>query len=275
MAIEHGEFIDRFRNLRRLGTVPAPRDFRLKCAAPRARLVPPEQWEVFEIENAPIQVKDQGPWGACNGFAASTVAEWGRWISGQPHQSLSPWFIYAILCGGVDQGSSISQALSLMKTYGTPLEDAVPYGTINPNQLTKADYKQALRFRIEVGSPIRSFDEMMSATQLREPMNFSVCVGKGFDNFNIEGCCGVCFGPGNHAVVAGLGAKHSTGGNWLIKCQNSWGVEFGQGGYFWISRRHIESQSHFDAYTVRSLIEDPADKSSPVAVKTRSKPPVA
>jgi hypothetical protein len=229
-------------------------------------LVPPGDWREFELAG-PVGVKNQGPYGACVGHAAATSLEWVRWIRGQPHAPLNPWFVYAILCQGHDVGASISQALDLMCQTGAPGEASVPWGTIDPRAIPPAAYAEALRFRVEIGAPCHTFDEMMSAAQLREVLNFSVHVGPGFDELDAEGCCGLTIGPGNHAVTAGLGARRSTGGNWLIKCQNSWGEAWGLGGYFWIARQHIEAQSHFDAYTVRGAIEDPSDRSTPVAVR--------
>jgi hypothetical protein len=56
---------------------------------------------------------------------------------------LSAWYVYAILCNGVDRGASIGEALNLVTARGTCLDASVPHGTINPRKLSAADTAEA------------------------------------------------------------------------------------------------------------------------------------
>jgi hypothetical protein len=202
----------------------------------------------------------------CNGHAAATSLEIARWIAGYEHVDLSAWLIYADLCGGVDRGSSIGEALKLLQEKGTCTDVRVPWRTINPRAIGPDARAECPRFRIEVGKMQSDFAQLMTATQLRRPGNFSIFVGRGFNDLDADGCPPAVRGMGNHAVTYGLGAKKSASHGWLIKCQNSWSAGWGKGGYFWIHEGHLKNQAFFEAYEVMAAYADPQDPHKPPVV---------
>lgn len=250
---------------RTLGTLPSPPGLRL----PRKRaplLIPEDQWVPFDLRQVdPNPVKDQGQYGACVGHGTAHAVEFARWIAGQPTEELSAWYVYAILCNGVDQGASIGEALRLVLDQGTCLDATVPHGTINPRRLPAAAKAEAQRFKVEIGAPHESFAEMMSAAQLRRPGVFSIHVGANFDRIDGNGVVGYSRGAGNHAIAYGYGAKKLPSGEWAQLFKNSWTKDWGDGGYAWFTARHVDGQPYYEAYDVIAVVEDPADDSNPPA----------
>jgi hypothetical protein len=257
--------VDSLGRYRVLGNHPTPPGvLRPRAAAPP--LLPESDWVEFELASPDVKVKDQGQYGACNGHAAASSLEWARFVAGYPHEDLSAWMVYAILCGGVDSGSSIGEALDLLEKTGTCLDATVPHGTINPRRLSAQAKAEAPRFRIELGDALDSFDAMMTACQLRRPFNASICVGGSFNDLDSDGCPPVARGAGNHAVCGGIGARKARNGEWLIKFQNSWTTGWGLGGYFWYRRAHWELQRYAEAYEVLAASSDPSDPTKPPVI---------
>lgn len=281
---EHGGF--------KLGHIPyrgKPR-FAVPVLAP----MPKSEWIEFDVTattvglNTPMRVEDQGEFGApalpppawvenqgqfgaCNGFAAAKSAEWGRWMAGMTHVRLSPWFVYAILCNGVDRGSNIGDALDLLSKTGTCRFESVPEGTINPNRLSTAARAEAVNYRIEMGEILPDFDAIMTAVQLRRSGNFSIRAGPNFDSSSLDaigsdGVVGYSRGAGNHAVAFVPAAKKLADGEWAVKFQNSWGPTWGNKGFAWFTRRHFDDQSYREAYSVVASIDTPGDATNPPPV---------
>lgn len=248
---------------RPLGLIPPPPGF-VAAAGPGGRPtlaeVTLEEFE-YRIEDTPIKVKDQNGYGACNGHAAATIIEWARHLAGEEYVPLSAWYIYAILCNGIDRGSSIAEALTLTVDKGVCPESEVQYGIINPRRLSSQAHSAAGDFKIEIGDRLNDFDDMLVATALRRAFNFSIRAGGGFDRLDSDGVVGFSAGPGNHAVAGGFGLKKRRDGDWAIKWQNSWTTNWGMKGFAWVGREHIERQSYFEAYDI-------------VGIKNISKPPV-
>ena len=199
----------------------------------------------------------------CNGHAAASSLMAARFLSGQTPVKLSPWYVYAKLCGGIDAGSNIGDALRLLQSEGTCRFESVPYGTINPRRIPDQAEKEAAGFKIEIGRPLTTFAEMMSAAQLLRPFNFSIRVGGGFNNLDSDGCPPVAFGPGNHAVCGGLGAKRMRNGKWAFLWLNSWTPGWGDGGFAWVHEGHFVHQSYFEAYDIEAPYDLSGDPLNP------------
>lgn len=258
------EFTDHNGVLHPLGCLPPPTGLMLAPWMGAEALVPESDWIEFEDET-PVACTDQNGYGACNGFAAAESVEEAEWVAGLPFVRLSGWQIYADLCGGVDRGSSIAEALQLLMTRGVCPDALVPYGTINPNRISAAA-RQAATHRIEIGNRLpQSFAALMSVVQRRGSANFSVCVGANFDQLDSDGVVGFTSGYGNHAISTALGAKRSRrDGRWLLKFRNHWRPSWGLNGFGWVDARHVERQSYFDAYPVLA-VRTPDPDAPPVA----------
>jgi hypothetical protein len=199
----------------------------------------------------------------CNGHAAATSLELARNVAGKPHVALSAWYVYAILCGGWDRGSNILDALALLSAQGTCPETDMTYGEINPKRITAAAKTSAARFKLEAGTSLKTWPEIMTAVQLLRPLNLSIQVGNAFNNLDSEGVPGASRGPGNHAVCVGFGAKKSAKHGWLIKMWNSWGTVWGLNGFCWLGQAHTDGVSYFEAYDVMTAADDPTDPTNP------------
>lgn len=225
-------------------------------------LIPESEWVEFNEFPAEIKRKNQNGKGACNGFAAALGVETLRYSAGMPYIELSGWYVYSILCNGWDRGSSIGQALDLLQDKGVAPESLVEYGLINPRRLSDEAHKQAPRFKVEVGEMLTTYEQIGTAIQRRQSINLAVAVGNSFNNLNADGVPGfgrIC----NHAVHVGLGMKRARNGEWLGLMTNSWGEQWGQNGFCWLPLKYLPTAAYFEAYTLRSIVDDSADNTRP------------
>lgn len=252
---------------RRLGSIPS--DPRLVAAAPpyTGEVLPESELREFDDWPSTIKIKDQDGKGACNGHATATACEMARHVEGEPYVPLSAWYVYSILCGGVDRGSNILEAYELIGRDGIAPEDAVSYGLINPRKLTAEAHAAAPRFRMEVGESLTTWRQIVSAVMLRQSLNLAVQVGNRFNSLDSEGVVGVDRGPGNHAVSVGLRLKKSAKHGWLVGMHNSWGTVWGQDGHCYLSEAVIEAVRYFECFSVKAVVEDPSDPDNPPIAK--------
>lgn len=253
-------WIDSRGTVRRLGNNAVPESLKL---ATKGELpdIPKSEWTEFDFRkspNFPVKVKDQGRYGACNGHAAASSLEIARWIAGYTHHDLSAWLVYADLCGGIDRGSNIAQALVHLESKGTCRESLVPHGTITPSRIMAAARQDALRFRVEIGYQLNSFNDLCIAAQLRQPFNFSVPVNADFNRLDSFGRPLNKSGAHNHAVTGGLGYKVLSNGEPAVLMLNSWGPAWGINGFCWISERNVQGWG-WDAYSVVASHFDPEE----------------
>jgi hypothetical protein len=252
---------------RPLGLIPGD-PARMMSVPPMAAtdLIPESEWVEFHEWPSEIPIKDQNGFGACNGHAAAMAVETSRYVSGMPHVGISAWYIYAILCNGVDRGSMILDALELTQSDGVAPEDLVKYGIINPNRLTAEAHAAAPRFKVEIGERLTTYQQLGTAIQRRQSINLAVCVGNAFNNLNSDGVPGLGRGYCNHAVHVGLGMKKAKDGSWLGLMANSWTTQWGDNGFCWLPLKYLPTASAFEAYTVRAVVDDTADVTKPPVI---------
>src|SRR5262249_27583763 len=100
--------------------------------------------------------------------------------------------------------------------------------------------------------------------------NLSIQVGGRFNDLDDEGVPPVAYGPGNHAVCVAFGLKKSPKWGWLVKMPNSWGTQWGQNGFCWLSERHVAQSQWFECYEVTAVVDDPQDSTNPPSLRTDS-----
>ena len=225
-------------------------------------VIPEAQWEPFDLKPAGMVIKDQNGFGACAGHACASSLQFVRSMAGMTEVQLSAWFAYSILCNGVDRGASIADALTLAEGTGVAPEALVPYGTINPRALSQEAYEAANLRRIDAGTMVAAWADIVTGVIRRDAFNLSVDSG-GWERLDAEGVPPLG-SQADHAITIAGGLKHSAKWGWLVKGWNSWGAKWGQDGTFWLSQKHIQVK-WFEAYHVVAAVDNPDDPTTPPA----------
>jgi len=213
-------------------------------AAPAISLV---SSEIIDYTDAFPDPGNQGTQGSCVGWAVGYAAKsylvnigqkWGV----KEHQ-FSPSYIYNQINGGVDEGSSIYEALQLVIEQGVCLLADMPYNendfTTQPNQTQKIiaeQYRSLSMRRISEGD----VNNMKVALQEGIPIVVGIPVYPDFDNLDSSNpIYDNSFGTsrGNHAICL-IGYNDETNS---FKFINSWGTSWGLNGYGNISYSLIET----------------------------------
>lgn len=227
-------------------------------------VIPSSEWEryksrPYDYKPPGLWMLNQGSWGACNPHAAITGMHILRILNGYTNTKLSPWYVYAHLCNGIDTGSNIGDALGWLRRVGTCPDSEVAYGTIDPRRIAATAETHAARFRAELAGTCTRWEEIISSVIRDEPVNLSLRAGDNFSTLDKEGVVGYERGDGNHAVCAFGGLKWSAKWGWLVKIFNSWSEQWGWGGCAWVSEGHTVGSGWFEAYSLRSVQTDPGD----------------
>lgn len=220
-----------------------------------------------------LKIKDQDGYGACVGHGSTRAVEFVRALGGQDGgpsawQELSAWDLYARLCGGIDRGASILDALTMLEKEGVALMMDVPYGTIRPSRIAAKAVKERLNFRVELGEQLESFEAIAWAVADGDGVSFSVHAGGGFSRVDDEGVPNYRRGMADHCVFAGGELIHSEKWGLLVGCDNSWTDQWGMNGRFRLCDAMIQAQSYFEAFRVRCVVESRIDGEDPPLVES-------
>jgi hypothetical protein len=226
------------------------------CLESAIAILPQSSWQPVDNSAFVGDCGLQGNHGACVGFNTLSAYLAARAIAGLEPVKLSPWDLYAQVCGGKDQGATIHSALQALHDRGVATLAAVPNFTVDANCGGDAAKQEASRYRA-----IDSFDcpdqaSIATAVQLGFPTPIGVAVYQNFTSLETIGGYACVPKPrgklrGGHCVAAcGLA---QIGGTWRLKiATKSWGENFGQAGCVWYALDWLDD-SFADAWCLRTV----------------------
>lgn len=234
---------------KRLGWKPDPpdaRDMKLK-AYPRfimasLRKIP----SLVSLRSEQSPVRNQVDMGSCTGYALSALREYLENIdegSEVTKGALSPLFIYNMerMLEGTfdfDGGAYIRTGMKVLCKYGVPIEEEFP-STWDNFRVTPTPSDSSRKHAVYAYMALSGLHEIKIALSMKLPV---VCGVSIYSNWELpivekEGLIPEPQGSflGGHAVlIVGYNDELQT-----LECKNSWGVEWGDDGYFTISYAYL------------------------------------
>ena len=196
--------------------------------------------------------RNQGKQGSCVAWATAYAARTYHHASQQgdtptnPQAIFSPAFIYnQVKHGGCDGGSSITQALELMKNTGVASLAQFPYDEDNCSRLPDSQLiTAAARYRIKDWQTFDTdkLDDIKGEIFAGHPVIFGMEVADSFDKLRKNQIYDDMSSPpsGGHAMVL-VGYDES---KQAFKLINSWGKSWGDNGFGWVSYRAFQKYTH-------------------------------
>jgi hypothetical protein len=204
-------------------------------------------------------VKNQGSTNSCAGQASTGAGEICYAQLGNPQIVFSPYFTYAQINNGYDNGAYVSDAIDSLKKFGACPIQYVPKGALFKNQMPKDTYTQASRYKVVKAYKLVGFDQILQALNLGFAVVFGITVGGNFSQVDANGIPPLRprGGVGGHVLV-GCGIKKISG-DYTVRTKNSWGTNFGQGGYCYLTEGHFSTVDNYGAYALQAFMDDPKD----------------
>ena len=223
-------------------------------------------------------VRNQGQVGSCSAFATTGLMEAmlnikGAKAAGHKVEHLAPLFFYYAErkymedagdyphATKKDTGCWLNIAACTAQKFGAPPEDAAPYRNTVKAALaydaTPAQFEAAQEFRFAKRTNVQTLQGMKKALANKHPFVFPVMLYQSFMTATVART-GEMPMPlkgedivGGHAVVAvGYDDEKQA---FLIR--NSWGQDWGQGGYFWMrydffKTQYVGARAYGDCWTL-------------------------
>ncbi len=206
-------------------------------------------------------IRNQGNEGSCVGFAmVAGVKEYQEAIDYSRFVNLSPRFLYELAkkISGDSEGTTLKAAMEVVSKVGVCEEKLWPYIAQNAGKPAIEAYPNALNYKVATYARITNIDELKRAIFTFGPSLIGVIVYKGMIS---DGCkkTGIVPNPscfdrmnvlGGHALcVVGYDDKSPYFKNdGHVKCKNSWGEDFGDKGYIYLSYTYIKNNM-IDAFS--------------------------
>lgn len=232
---------------------------------------------VSEVDNSKYlpPIGDQGAENSCVGWAMGyylkgyqEIKEHG-WNKYDPEHWTSPYFVYNLINGGFDNGSYLSDAAKLIVNTGvSPYED---FESSNYYQWPgKRAFFDAAKYRASDYHWIQGIDNLRQVLANGKVAVTSIYVWDNFIDIQHYGNVYTVadlngYNHGGHAVVV-VGYddnKYTKDGYGAFKLANSWGVGWGDHGFFWMSYKafltssictgwaiYLDDKTHYNPKTV-------------------------
>lgn len=208
--------------------------------SPEETLIPREGWrDLITAMGDPFDwpfhspVRDQNGIGQCNCEAATAVLESVRAIQGLPEIEFSPADLYHRINGGRDQGSTLQDALRVMRDAG--VGTAAESGRLWKRETFRpASAESRRRYRFDEFKLCPTADHVMSAALRGRVLALGIPWHQNFQT-DSEGWLVNPSGPaGGHAYMACKPAFRERNGGieFGIASKNSWSERWGRRGFF-------------------------------------------
>ncbi len=210
---------------------------------------------------------DQGQQGSCVGWATAYALKTYQerieegWSLNTSSHLFSPAFIYNQINHHDDNGSYISDALDLAVNKGVATLAAMPYS--DRDYLTQPSndaFAEALSYKAKKWYKINDTSQIKAALVNRRPVVCGISVYQSF--YHLSGTNSVYNTAqgnnlGGHAVTI-VGYDDNTFGG-AFKVINSWGLNWGDNGYFWLPYSFASQGIISETY----ILEDAENGQSP------------
>ncbi|MCX7176051.1 MAG: DUF4384 domain-containing protein [Proteobacteria bacterium] len=246
--------------------------------APRFRAFLPESVDLSDRFPKPGY---QGQQGSCSAWATAYAlrsyhqAKKRNWKPVGDTQVFSPSYVFNQLSSsGQCNGASIPATLDLMKSQGVASLANFPYREDNCLSQPSSDTKNiASSFRIKSWSAIgskSSLDDVKGQLANGNPVVFGMNISDSFKELHGDRVYDDTSSPriGGHAMVLVGYSDHRE----AFKVINSWGTDWGAGGFGWISYRAAQALNNWHEYYVIDETFDPVPLPDPLPLVTRLKP---
>jgi len=232
---------------------PDHRDYLYSAIEPKLKL--PSK---VDLRNEDSPIENQGRLGSCTANALAGHLQFLEEISRQRYKDLSRLFIYyneRAIEGtiGVDSGAMIRDGIKVLAKFGVCPESSWPYDIAQfTRKPSAACYKEGLKRRISSYHRLQTVDELLNCLAEGFPFVFGFTVYESFESLKVAQT-GIVPIPkkteralGGHAVMAvGYDQKQK---RFIVR--NSWGVQWGQEGYFTMPYAYLETLAS-DFWTIR------------------------
>jgi len=198
-------------------------------------------------------IKDQGNCGSCWAFAMTGGLESNALLTraATGYANLSEQVL--ISCGGVGSCNGGTLNAKFLETTGLPPDSYYPYTATNGNCSAAAPDWRSATYKIgSWGSVSRRLSSIKSALAKYGPLPTSFLVFADFKHYksgvysHIPGLSDIFHFLGGHAVL--IVGYNDDGQYFIVK--NSWGKDWGEGGYFRIAYSELRTDSLFGLSTI-------------------------
>lgn len=220
--------------------------------------------EKYSVENDMTPVRSQSKEGACVGFALATgVKEWQEQKDYSKFIELSPRYIYeeAKKISGHTSGTTLRAAMKVVREKGVCEENLWPYEVPQISAKSPSADSNAKRFKIKTYARITNLNELKHSLVQFGPILIGVKVYSGMKEAKDTGIVPnpSCWNRkvlGGHALCA-VGYNNKSPHfkkDGHIKCKNSWGKDFGDKGYIYLSYKYIKANM-IDAFSCVDILD--------------------